>query len=483
MLCDCCVRQFAFSPVTNLQFSADFCVSCKMNHPLLRLARNKTNQLNQKCQEFQDNVNSLFESNKNQAILRTEMKQLCADYSWDVNRLEMDYFAKVENYLKKLNNDNPKSKLNDKSDIISNVSSISHRIREPMENKNKNDGNNYENLNDSSDFSDNEHLFPSGPRSLIHSKKRSSPSNVEHFKEFKCSLCPKVFSNAKSLRCHVGGKHPNYRYQLNKDKVADSNQIYECKVYHDKNCNFIADTAARLYKHIRGAQHDGYPFECQYTECNQKFKWKRELKQHYLTIHNDPARASKPYFSLLDKSAVFNKHENENENETVSNDNEKYECKIYYDADCNYVTNRLGDLYIHIRVKHGGYPFECQHRECDKKFKFKKELREHYLKIHNDYKLAAMPYLLSTTPRKRKRTRDEMEMEMETETETETEQRHQQEIAKEKNDAEPVRKRQKIDRNEPEIQTEANNRNEDIDKNVEHNDNAPGFKCPYCTQS
>eukprot|EP01083_Nonionella_stella_P140660 431800_1 len=214
---------------------------------ILDLLKQKSNIFNKTYQTFQQKVkcivNEMMKSDcsdqENKAMYRCNdrINTLFSDYSFAINRLEIEYMTKCEICLHAIHlrslplTETSVKKLKVQTDIKEKTNSWKQKHQKEKPNESV-DGNN-------------------DMQSLL---ELATP-----YKPHKCKLCHKTFQKKAHLQDHHTIAHT-------KGKAHQCDQ-----------CDKTFKLRRFLYNHIRQV-HNGYPYEC--TDCNRRFQRSAELKRH-----------------------------------------------------------------------------------------------------------------------------------------------------------------------------------------------------------
>uniref|UniRef100_A0A182N8R3 Protein krueppel n=1 Tax=Anopheles dirus TaxID=7168 RepID=A0A182N8R3_9DIPT len=186
------------------------------------------------------------------------------------------------------------------------------------------------------------------------------------------------------------------RQKLFDRKITDAKKIYKSLLVECKACGKAMEKA-RLDGHIN--RHRGItPYDCTEENCESKFhckialrlhrnnthskgrqacemckktfKSKRHLYVHKQTIHNEAT------FKCTSCSACFPTSNQLKRHVIIHNDDWKYSCAM-----CSKKFYRKLNLTVHMRSHTKEKPFSCP--LCFKSFGYKRVLKEHLLRVHN----------------------------------------------------------------------------------------------------
>ena len=297
---------------------------------MLRALHAKSCSINGAFQRFQSEMSALFRDllqsdlDANQkSIYESKIKKLFNEYSFDINRLETEYFTKCE------------SLINGKSIKSSTVSSnqlnqLNHSNRSKQINR-----------------SDQITSKPDPDPNHNTTKSTNKPNHV---------IPHNTVTPVQDAEKYENGK-------------TNGNQEHQCT-----KCHRSFELWHRFAVHIRNV-HNGYPYSCDHADCNRKFKYQRELRQHQNSVHHrkNGDRCSSSDFA--DDESEDSDLEMHGINEMDNVVDTEWQC------DCGKRFKSERGLQYHIREVHGGKPLKCKF--CDKLFAYKRELKVHLRSEHS----------------------------------------------------------------------------------------------------
>lgn len=169
-------------------------------------------------------------------------------------------------------------------------------------------------------------------------------------KEFQCKKCAKVFYRPSLLKLHLLS---HYGIKIFPCHLCEKSFSYKCN----------------LKAHMRIHTGDK-PFQC--TVCMRRFKQQQLLDEH-ASIHSD----SMP-FKCEECGKLFRRYSSLNMHLRVHSGEKPYVCDI-----CEKAFASSGNLKVHKRVhvrdiQTNERPFLCPYPDCNKRFKTKCQLEEHF---------------------------------------------------------------------------------------------------------
>ncbi|XP_063705720.1 oocyte zinc finger protein XlCOF6-like [Culicoides brevitarsis] len=178
---------------------------------------------------------------------------------------------------------------------------------------------------------------------------------------FECDICGATFKIKSRIKQHMVVDHS-----------ADA--AYQCEVCGKKN---VAKSLHELHIRTHLDTRDR-PFAC--LQCTKCFKSKAELQRHVYGVHV-PAE-EKPSFECDECSFVTSKQEfliKHQVNQHVPDCQKPFQCEI---CSKGFITDKEFDRHTKTHTNRKMHP--CL--SCERQFKTKAEMKEHYVKDHTDYK-------------------------------------------------------------------------------------------------
>lgn len=221
-----------------------------------------------------------------------------------------------------------------------------------------------------------------------------SPTTQPH-PQYECELCSFMFLSQDELEDHIDKQHeddveadeteqkvvcevcvPNkvfkkVRYFLLHNQAVHSDETFACP-----QCPRTFSFKSSLGRHIKGVHEDISRFTCDEPECDKKFRSSYELKQHQIGTHNKGDKLDRTCTickKVFKKVKYLQIHQ-----ASVHNTEPQFTCPI-----CNRSFSFQRSMDRHIRAIHEDRrDFACPADGCDKAFRSKYDVNEHYNNIH-----------------------------------------------------------------------------------------------------
>ena len=130
----------------------------------------------------------------------------------------------------------------------------------------------------------------------------------------------------------------------------------------------------KLKNHVELIHEDKRSFGC--SECNLKFKFKRNLKRHFSSVHD-----GKEFVDEWKKLKYKRKIKQEPNEEGEANNKEMYKCEC-----CDYTSTRKSCIRKHMVLRHKeSEPYNCS--KCDYIGEEKRQMIRHVKEVHNTEKI------------------------------------------------------------------------------------------------
>lgn len=220
-------------------------------------------------------------------------------------------------------------------------------------------------------------------------------TNTELIPDNECELCNTFFNTQDDLENHIDLQHvddveadeteqkvtcevcvPNkvfkkVRYFLLHNQAVHSNEAFACP-----QCPRTFSFKSSLGRHIKGVHEDISRFTCVENGCDKKFRSSYELKQHQIGSHNKGDKLDRTCQicnKVFKKVKYLQIHQ-----ASVHNTEPQYTCPI-----CNRSFSFQRSMDRHIKAIHEDRrDFTCPAEGCDKAFRSKYDVNEHYNNIH-----------------------------------------------------------------------------------------------------
>ena len=162
------------------------------------------------------------------------------------------------------------------------------------------------------------------------------------------------------------------RYNLRKHKICcHSEKNFVCT---HPDCDFRTYNRSRLKRHT---QSHGPGFECTYDGCKGIYTTKECLLQH-MKSHTMKMKIKCSYEGcdkVFRAKASLNEHINSKHTKS-----KQWHCEW---PGCDYSTYLPNKLSQHSVVHSNDYKFVCDYTDCNAKYKIKKDLNKHKLRVHD----------------------------------------------------------------------------------------------------
>ena len=130
----------------------------------------------------------------------------------------------------------------------------------------------------------------------------------------------------------------------------------------------------KLKKHVELIHDDKRSFGC--SECDLKFKFKRNLKRHFSLVHT-----GKEFVDEWKNLKYKKKIKQEPNEECEANNKEMYKCEC-----CDYTSTRKSCIVKHMVLRHKELdPYKCS--KCDYYSEEKRQMIRHVKEVHNTDKI------------------------------------------------------------------------------------------------
>lgn len=211
-------------------------------------------------------------------------------------------------------------------------------------------------------------------------------------KHFECELCSANFKSQAAVDTHMDNKHDDdedsvkrrtceiceppkifkkIRYFLLHTQAIHSDQSYDCP-----QCPKKFSFRCSLGRHIRGVHNDISNYECEESGCEKKFRSSYELKQHQISSHSKGDKSDRTCVickKIFKKVKYMQIHI-----ASIHNTEPQYFCPI-----CSRGFSFQRSMDRHIKSIHEDRrDFKCSADGCEKAFRSRYDLNEHFNNIH-----------------------------------------------------------------------------------------------------
>ena len=333
---------------------------------MLRALQAKSCRLNGAFQRFQSEIKVLFrdllqsdlDANQ-QTIYESKIKKLFNEYSFDINRLETEYFVKCESLI---NGQSTKSVAVSSNQLKqSNHSDHSEQIEQINSKLDANCTHNH-NQRKRVAAADKTINAPTQHHRVSHVNDSESTNQM-----YQCRLCDRSFPTKSGLGGHMTAHRRPKTIAPARDSKADQITSSSGHKHQCTECHRSFSEWNHFAIHCRNV-HSGYPYSCDHPQCDQEFKYQRELIRHQNSAHH---RDSDHRCSSSD----FADDESE-DNDLEMNGIVEREWR----CDCGKRFKNENGLHSHVREDHGGKPLTCTF--CGELFAYKRELTVHLRSEH-----------------------------------------------------------------------------------------------------
>eukprot|EP01083_Nonionella_stella_P214764 773554_1 len=295
---------------------------------LLDLLKQKSNIFNNNYQRFQRKVksilNEIMKSDCNgedtKAMYNDRINALFSDYSFAINRLEVEYLTKCKTYLGTVQ---PLPTTHQNTHYVTHMPNNNRKVRRSKPKTNS-----------------------------AHVQKH----NCDNDRPFSCDICHKSFRKKKYVIEHRIQVHTEERH-------------YQCD-----QCDKSFKLSRRLSHHIRQA-HNGYPYEC--TKCNMKFQMHADFKKHQTGSCTGVSGHTEDRIECVECSKVFESTSALITHQATHDVERPFKCFV---AGCIWSFKRKDHLHTHLFKIHNKNPWQCE--LCSQTFRIRQDLTQHMKSIH-----------------------------------------------------------------------------------------------------
>ena len=168
-------------------------------------------------------------------------------------------------------------------------------------------------------------------------------------------------STGRTYKCAQCNKHKSSTQELNKHYRLKHKPVM-CSI-----CNKLFDLPGTLKKHMYGHLDKPYKFD----KCSESFHFESELSNHKV-VH----RTIRTHFCMAQNCGRSFMRKSDLSIHVQTHDNDTWQC-----AECDWKTSCKKYLQAHLIGHEEDLHYKCD--QCDKRCKFREQLRRHKKKEHN----------------------------------------------------------------------------------------------------
>jgi uncharacterized Zn-finger protein len=219
--------------------------------------------------------------------------------------------------------------------------------------------------------------------------EESDEENQEVPEPVECELCNSMFADQVELEDHIKKEHdgndeettcdrcsPPKKFKKTKYLLLHVQAIHSDQTFQCNQCSKSFSFQRSLMRHIKGVHEDIRDFNCEEQDCEKSFRNSYELKQHMIGQHNKgdkSDRTCKVCFKVFKKVKYMEIH-----CASIHNSEPQYSCPI-----CHRNFSFQRSMERHVRAIHEDRrDFKCTAEGCEKAFRSRYDLNEHWNNIH-----------------------------------------------------------------------------------------------------
>jgi uncharacterized Zn-finger protein len=204
-----------------------------------------------------------------------------------------------------------------------------------------------------------------------------------------CELCGSMFADKNELEEHAKKEHdcneeektcelcdPPKTFKKTKYLLLHIQAIHSDKTFSCVQCSKTFSFERSLLRHIKGVHENIRDFNCDEPDCDKSFRNSYELKQHMISQHSKgdkSDRTCKVCFKVFKKVKYMEIH-----CASIHNSEPQYSCPI-----CQRSFSFQRSMERHVRAIHEDRrDFKCTGEGCEKAFRSRYDLNEHWNNIH-----------------------------------------------------------------------------------------------------
>ena len=190
---------------------------------------------------------------------------------------------------------------------------------------------------------------------------------------FECELCNANFESIQELDEHIEEVHDHNDEK--ETEVVNSDKSYACD-----QCSKKFTVKCSLGRHIKSVHENIRNFKCEESDCDKLFYSSYELKQHKISTHQKGDRSDRTCnicFKVFKKVKYMQIHQ-----ASIHITEPQFFCPI-----CNRGFSFQRSMDRHVKAIHEDRKdYNCTADGCEKAFRSRYELNEHFNNIHAEVK-------------------------------------------------------------------------------------------------